>query len=80
MSKYTEILEFFMENNIRLDKDQMNNLKNICNEGLLLEGDIISLLNAAKKKSEKAAAEFAKNPTDENKKIWDKYLKDQKNK
>lgn len=33
MSKYTEVLEFFMENRISLNRDQMNELKDICNEG-----------------------------------------------
>lgn len=30
---YTEILEFFMENGVLLDRDQMEELKSVCTEG-----------------------------------------------
>lgn len=33
MSKYQEVLEFLMENGVQLDREQMNNLRDIINEG-----------------------------------------------
>ena len=33
MSKYQEVLEFLMENGVQLNKEQMDNLKDILNEG-----------------------------------------------